>query len=168
MGGVMIAQARSSHSPTPVLDGGLSAVRALGRMLMGAPPSPGMNWEAVWALVRGHGLSPLLYFRLFERSSIAAGGEEGARVPDEVAKLLRLGYHAMIARRMAAGQQLAGILKALAAVHVPGIARKGPVLGAFCPLPALRAYGDLDLLVREAYPDAAEKALNDLGYACTR
>jgi hypothetical protein len=157
----------SARSPQPEVEGG-SDLRALGRMLVGAPPSPGLDWEAVLALARGYGLSPLLYFRLFEPSSIAAGAQGEARLPEDVMDFLRLDYHAMVARRMAAGQQLAAILRALAAAHVSSIVLKGPVVADFYPLPALRAYGDLDLLVRGAQLGVAEKALNDLGYVCTR
>ena len=90
--------------PQPAVEGG-SNLRALGRMLMGAPPSPGLDWEAVWVLARGYGLSPLLYFRLCERGN-SAGEEEKARIPEDVVEVLRLDYHAMVARRMAAEQQI--------------------------------------------------------------
>jgi hypothetical protein len=164
----MAAQAGSSQSPTPVRDDGLSDLRALGRMLMGAPPSPDLNWKALLALSRGYGLSPLLYFRLFGPRGSGEAGDAGPCVPQGAAELLRLDYHAMVARWMAAGHQLAGILHALAAAHVPGIVLKGPVVADFYPLPALRAYGDLDLLVPKAQLAVAERALNHLGYACTR
>jgi hypothetical protein len=72
-----------------LLHDGLSDVRALGRMLMGAPPSPGLDWQAALALARRYGLSPLLYFRLCERSSNGAGEREGACAPEGVVEFLR-------------------------------------------------------------------------------
>jgi hypothetical protein len=74
--------------PQPEVEGG-SDSRALGRTLMEAHPSPGLDWGVVSVLARGYGLSPLLYFRLCERSSAGAGEEEGACVPEDVVELLR-------------------------------------------------------------------------------
>jgi hypothetical protein len=85
----MTVQARPSEGPPPLLHDGLSDVRALGRMLMGAPPSPGLDWQAALALARRYGLSPLLYFRLFERRSIETGEEEELCVPEDVVEFLR-------------------------------------------------------------------------------
>jgi hypothetical protein len=65
---------------------------------------------------------------------------------------------------MVAERQLAQVLAALAGAGLPALVVKGAAAGAFYPDPALRAYGDLDVLVPRTQVDQAEVALNGLGY----
>jgi hypothetical protein len=59
---------------------------------------------------------------------------------------------------------LAQILHTLEGEGVPAVVIKGAALAAEYPDPALRPYGDLDLLVPEARLAQAERVLNGLGY----
>jgi hypothetical protein len=51
---------------------------------------------------------------------------------------------------------------------VPAVVVKGPAVAAYYPEPALRAFGDLDLLVPIDQLGLAEAALNGLGYYCSK
>jgi hypothetical protein len=77
---------------------------------------------------------------------------------------LRQDLHAAAVHGMLAESQLAAVLGALTAAEVPAMVVKGAALGIFYPDPALRLYGDLDIMVPAAQLDMAEQALNGLGY----
>jgi hypothetical protein len=111
-------------------------------------------------LARYQGVSPLLFWRLQQ----GAVREEG--VPREVMEGLRADLRAAAVQGMLAEQQLATVLGALSASEVPAVVVKGAAVGAFYPDPALRLFGDLDIMVSEAQLDRAERALNGLGYQC--
>jgi hypothetical protein len=87
-------------------------------------------------------------------------------VPQEVMDRLRQDLHAAAVQVMLAEQQLAAVLGALSTAEVPALVVKGAALGSFYPDPALRLYGDLDIMVPETQLDTAEGALNGLGYHC--
>jgi hypothetical protein len=70
----------------------------------------------------------------------------------------------MTARNILLYADLARALWALNGAGVPALVVKGAAAGAFYPDPALRAYGDLDVLVPRAQVNQAEVALNRLGY----
>ena len=137
--------------------------QTLGRLLMGAPPSPEMDWEAMVALARRYRLLPLLSFRLAEEHAQVT--EDCA--PAGVKEMLRREYLAAVAQAMSVDRQLARILAALEGASVPVIVVKGPALAAFYPHPALRSFGDLDLLVSPEYLELAAEALVGLGYRDT-
>lgn len=141
-------------------EGGGDGLRALGRLLMGLRPSPGLDWEAIEGLAWRHGLAALMYWRLDESED----GWDG--VPEVIRDGLRDAFYAAAARAMVAERLLAEALKVLAAAEVPVLLVKGAALGAFYPDPALRAYGDFDIMVSQAQLDRVEQVLNGLGYRC--
>lgn len=136
-------------------------LRALGRVLAGSPPDRGLNLGRMADLAQQQGLSALLYWRLAQ-----IGGErlQGDTFPSEAWERLQQDFYSSAAWGLVAERQLAGVLGALAAVEVPVLVIKGPVLGSYYPDPALRTYYDLDVLVPEARLNVAEEALGGLGY----
>ena len=147
----------------PVGDESVEGLRRLGRILAAFPIEPGTDWASVIGLARRQRVSPLLFWRLEQRESDAGGG---AGAPQEVMDELRRDLHTAAAQAMLAELQLATILGMLSAADVPVIVVKGAATAAFYPDPALRAYGDIDIMVAKAQLDAAERALNGLGYEC--
>jgi len=142
-------------------------VRILGRLPMGAPHGLGVEWEATVELARQHRVSPLLFWRLVQRSRGAGGQvgrEEWAAIPREVKESLRDDFGAAVLRANMAERQLAEAVGALVAAGVPVMVVKGAAVAAFYPDRALRNYSDLDLLVPRAQVGQAEVALNGLGY----
>jgi hypothetical protein len=154
------------------------SLRVLGRLLAGHTPGPDVDWAAIVGLARLHGLSALLYWRLSEQGGAGEGetrrggdGEEGCGglvvvSPGELEALQR-DFYAAAAQVMVAERQLAQVLAALATAGVPTLVVKGAAMGALYPDPALRTYGDLDVLVPATQLDEAEKTLSRLGYRHT-
>jgi hypothetical protein len=102
------------------------------------------------------GALPLLHFAL-ERSGVAA--------PPEVDKAGRQARVANTMRMLVAERQLAEIQAALDKASIPFLILKGlPLAHELYPEPGLRPVGDLDLLVRRRFRDAALSVLASLGY----
>jgi hypothetical protein len=143
----------------------------LGRILAGSPAGTeaaallsgeasqlsGEAWARLADLARRQGVAALLYWRL---------GQGNSSAPPAVRDALREDLYTAAAQWALAEGQLVNVLGALARAGVPVVVVKGAALGAFYPDPALRLYGDIDLLVPGAQLDVAERALNDLGYHC--
>jgi hypothetical protein len=144
-------------------DESVDSLRRLGRILTGSPPGPDTDWASMADLARRQGVSQVLFWRLGQRVGDA---EQVEPVPQEVMDRLRQDLHAAAVQVMLAEQQLAAVLGALSTAEVPALVVKGAALGSFYPDPALRLYGDLDILVPETQLDMAEGALNGLGYHC--
>ena len=140
---------------------------SLGRLLAGDPAAPGVDWPGVLALARRHSVSPILFWRLRQRGEDARDGVPAA-VPAGVWEALRADFFGAAARRMVVERQLARVLAAVEEAGVPILVVKGPAAGAFYPHPAMRTYGDLDVLVPEDRLGAAEAALNGLGYRAVK
>ena len=138
-------------------------LRRLGRILTGSEADPDTDWATIADLARRQRVSPPLFWRLRQSESES---QQGGGVPQEVMEDLRQDLHAAAAQGLRAEQQLATVLGALSALEVPAMVVKGAALGTFYPDPALRPYGDLDIMVSEAQLDMAERALNGLGYHC--
>jgi len=118
-------------------------------------------------------VSPLLYWRLEKRpfsSELKGGKIKGVQVtvPEEATEGLERDYYTAAAQGMLAEQQLADVLRVLGEAEVPTLVIKGAAIGAFYPDPALRPYGDLDLLVPQSCLERAEAALNRLDYWCSK
>ena len=149
---------------TPVQrDGTIDRLRRLGRILAGHDAGPDADWASIAELARRHGVSPLLFWQLGQDTSNATPEQA---VPPEVVSGLREDLYTAAARGIRAETQLSRVLGALSRAGIPAIAVKGAALGAFYPDPALRLYGDIDIMVRRAHLDAAEQALNAVGYRC--
>lgn len=135
------------------------ALRALGRLLAGAPPGPGLEWGAVVDLARRYGVSPLLFWRLGKQKS------PGVSVPEAAWRALRDDYYAAVAQAALRERELARILTALDQVKVLVLLLKGAALArTVYPDPALRQMGDLDLLIHRDDLELARQTLETLGY----
>lgn len=148
----------------PEARAGIAGLRALTSLLAGRPTEPGLNWDRVLDLARGHGVSPLLYWRLYKDGK---SGGKGMSVPADVREELESDFYTTAARALLAERQLAEVLSVLARAGVSALVIKGAAVGTFYPDPALRPYGDLDLLVSQAQLKQSEEALNRLGYRCS-
>lgn len=126
-----------------------------GRHVHTVEPDPATNWAVVGDLARQHGVSSLLYW------------QAGRDIPAELRDGLQRDFYVAAARAMVAERRLASVLKALEATSVPALVLKGAAIAAWYPDPALRPYGDLDVLVPRTQLDEAVEALEGLGYHCT-
>lgn len=133
----------------------------LGRLLAGSPPGVEIDWKSVLPLARRHGVLPLLYWEITRRQ---AAGLWNLSVPGEVYETLRRDFYAAAARAMVAERQLAQVLQALSEAGVSTLVVKGAAMGAYYPDPALRSYGDLDVVVPRHQLEHAATALGGIGY----
>jgi len=144
--------------------GGATGLRALSRLLAGGVPVPGLDWPTMLDLARAHAVSPLLYWRLEKEGQSTCPGDG---MPPEVWDELESDFYTAAARELMAERQLAEILGLLAEEGISVLVAKGAAVGAFYPDPALRPFGDLDLLVPQVQAKQAEEALHRLGYSCS-
>jgi hypothetical protein len=157
----------------------MDGLRRLGRILAGSPArphvdraGPDVDWARLADLARRQGVAAFLFWRLGQGGSGAERGaglavEQAACAPPAVMEALREDLYTAAAQGALAERQLATVLGALAKAEVPAVVVKGAALGALYPDPALRLYGDIDIMVPEAQLDIAERALNGLGYRCS-
>ena len=150
-------------------DGGVSdGLRALSQVLTGVRVSaddldPATDWVAVCDLAREHGMTSVLYWKM-EKDGVAPSAPH---ITAEAREGLQRDFYVAAARAMVAEWRLVSVLKALEAADVPALVIKGAAIAAWYPDPALRPYGDLDLLVRRTQLDEAVSALERQGYHCT-
>lgn len=141
----------------------VAGLRQLGQVLAGAPTGPGTDWRGLAHLARRRSVSALLLWQLGQGQ-----GHSQMRydVPREVMDGLREDLYTAVARGALADRQLAAVLGALSRAGVPAVVVKGAALGTYYPDPALRLYSDIDIMIGRERLEAAERALNDLGYRC--
>jgi hypothetical protein len=124
---------------------------------LGARVQRRVDWDALLAAARLHGLLPLLYERLAE-----VGGD---RIPPDVIAHLRGAYYANLLRNQRLGAELAEVIGALRPEGVEAIVLKGGALAwTVYANPAQRPMADLDLLVRPEEMDCAGTVLGSLGF----
>jgi hypothetical protein len=151
------------------LGGGVSdGLRALSQVLRRGRINtvdldPAMDWVAICDVARAHGVTSLLYWKVEEGGVLQAG----PRIPAEVRAGLERDFYVAAARAMVTEWRLVSVLKALQAASVPALVIKGAAIAALYPDPALRPYGDLDILVRRTQLNEAVGALERQGYHCT-
>jgi len=138
-------------------------LRLLGRILAGLPVGPDTDWASIIDLARRQRVSALLFWRLREWED---AGVAGADAPQEVLDELRQDLHVAATQAMLAEWQLATVLGALSEADVPALVIKGAATATYYADPALRSYGDLDIMVPKSLLGKAEQALNQLGYEC--
>lgn len=109
------------------------------------PPPPAIDaddWQTVLARARQHGLSGLLYRSLEMQAR--------ADVPPDVRQALRETYLRTNVAQLLAYGELAALMDIFRAAQIPFIVLKGAALSrTLYSDPALRPFGDLDLLVHE-------------------
>ncbi len=127
------------------------AARA-GRLLAGVT-----DWDGLRAVAERHGVVPLLY-----RNLVGVGPE---KVPAGFLQQLQVASQATSLRNLCLTGELLEILKALDQAGILAVPFKGPVLAvtAYGSL-ALRAFGDLDIIVRERDVAPAMQLLGVRGY----
>ncbi len=122
----------------------------------------GIDWEQVRQFARRHSLLAFFYRRLAELPPGAAPAEILAEARD----LFRLS----LARSARLGVRLADVQQVLAARGIAMLALRGPLLAEmlYQPLPGVRTFSDLDILVHpDAFP-AAYTALSEAGYVAVK
>lgn len=116
-----------------------------------------LDWEAFLAGAERHGLVPLAHHNL---AALAPG-----TVPPELLSALRYGADDAARTALHLTGRLVQVMDALEEAGVRAIAFKGPTLDRrLYGERGLRAFGDLDLLVRPAETRVAVEALEALGY----
>lgn len=117
-----------------------------------------VDWTALVRLAETHRVTALVLRRL---SAIPV-------VPQEISEAGDTYLAKQAARNAMLTRALKEIVVALAAKGIPTIPFKGPVVARLAyGDPALRRYGDLDILVREKDAAAACDALADIGFRAT-
>jgi len=138
--------------------------RAVGELLAGAwrprPPAPGLDpagLDALAPLLLQTGAGGLAWWKI--RGSALAGTAPGGR--------LREAFRRQALLAAVHERQLLALLSALRAAGVEPLLVKGYAAARLYPEPALRPYGDIDLLVRPEEAPAAAAATHPLrGEGC--
>jgi hypothetical protein len=114
-----------------------------------------LNWDLVLRLADHHRVMPALYAAVSERSD----------VPASIHAAIYSRFRTQARKVLCFSAELARILRQFADHHIPALAHKGPALGQLLyGDPAMRQFGDLDVLVRAADVPRARSALKGLGY----
>lgn len=117
---------------------------------------PGFDWDALLRQVRYHRIVPALCFFLRNRSEVPAS--------IQAALNSRMLAHNLRVLRFLA--ELSAILREFRAHGIEAVLHKGPSLAQrLYGDPAMREFGDLDLLVRPEDVPRARAALQQLGFA---
>lgn len=124
-------------------------------------PTPQLSdengWHALVQRAKPEGVSPLLFAALEKQS--------WDRVPPAVIETLQTGYRSSALAGRSSYYALAELLPELAAQQIPLILLKGAALAAWLyPTPALRPFGDLDVLIRQADISTVSGILRSHGY----
>jgi hypothetical protein len=140
-------------------------------LLLARPPSPArrrrlevllagdLDWDALLDLVARHGLAPLLQRAL----------SGPVAIPDRIRETLMAMSRAWALRAAVQREELASVLHALSADGVAAMPLKGAAVAErHYGDPDLRAYSDLDVLVRRDEVGRAHEVLHRLGYAADR
>src|SRR5438128_8896670 len=125
-----------------------------GHRLMQALQSP-IHWDSVLRLSEHHRILPALHAAVYGREDVPAS--------IQTALGARFQTYAMKALRFTA--ELARVTRAFADSGIEVLAHKGPALAQLLYRdPALRQFGDLDLLVRSGDVARSRLVLRQLGY----
>jgi hypothetical protein len=134
------------------LDGGSSAAGDLPTRLEGV-----LDWPQLLSLAEHHNVLPLVHQALRGYSAI---------VPHAVNEQLRTEYELNARRNLKFIAELFRVLDCLETTAIPAIPFKGPLLAELVYEDlSLRAFSDLDVLVRPNDVLRAESALQTLGYS---
>jgi hypothetical protein len=125
-----------------------------GHRLTQALQSP-IHWDSVLRLSEHHRILPALHSAVYGRED----------VPASIQSALRSRYQTNALKALRFSAELARITRAFHDSEIDVLAHKGPALGQLLYRdPALRQFGDLDLLVRPRNVMQAKAVLRDLGY----
>lgn len=121
-----------------------------------------LDWAKVQSLAQHHGVSPMVYQRLKEVAPDL--------VPSAVLQQMAAFQKANELRVIQMTADLIKVVRALEAEGIPVLCLKGPVLAqVLYGDPALRLFGDLDILVHEADSNRAAEVLLKTGlFPCNR
>jgi hypothetical protein len=121
--------------------------------LLGAP----IDWNAVCRNAERHGVVPLLYRYLSVNCP--------DRVPEPVLKGLKREFYANSLRNRHLARELVRLMASLESGGIPVLTHKGPALAvaAYGDI-ALRSFGDLDIVVRQADAEKAAELIKGHGY----
>ncbi|MEI7831697.1 MAG: nucleotidyltransferase family protein [bacterium] len=115
-----------------------------------------LDWHKVQSLAQHHGVSPLVCKRLKEVAPDL--------VPPTAMQEMAAFQKANELRVIQMTADLIKVVRALEAEYIPVLCLKGPVLAqVLYGDPAMRLFGDLDILVKQCDYNHAEKVLHKLG-----
>jgi hypothetical protein len=135
----------------------LACLRALGRRQPPPPPPADLDWEAMLDAAAAQDLLPAL--------ADAAAALPAAVMPAGARGRLTQAASAGLARHLVMTAELGRVLRRCRAEGLPVIVLKGPALAeTVYPEPAMRPFGDLDLLVRPADRLRMDALLRGLGH----
>jgi hypothetical protein len=116
-----------------------------------------LDWEMVLKWAGCHHVTSLLYHHVHPMGP--------SRVPPEILQELHTRYRGIAARTLNLTMELLSLLEDLGKAGAPGVVWKGPALAhTVYPSPELRAFADLDIIVRPEDRHRARTALNQRGY----
>jgi hypothetical protein len=116
-----------------------------------------VNWAETLQIAEHHGMLGHLASRVNELQNDSP--------PGEIMQLLRDRYRAQVLSSMKMAVELFRVIDRLAAAGIEILVMKGPVLAAQAyPDPAVRTFGDLDLLVRQRDIQTSTQVMIAAGY----
>ncbi|MBI4775855.1 MAG: nucleotidyltransferase family protein [Deltaproteobacteria bacterium] len=116
-----------------------------------------LDWAYLVRMSDSHGMTPLLYSKIRRLRP--------RNIPNDVLSRMRGSYRFSAWRSVWCTQKLIGILDLLSSRGIEAIPFKGPALARILyENPALRSFGDLDLLVRRRDLDESKQVLLSSGY----
>jgi hypothetical protein len=114
-----------------------------------------LNWDRVFRLAEHHRVLPALFSPLHDRDD----------VPGSIQSAIRARFQKHIHRVLRFSAELARVAQHFAASEIRVLAHKGPALAQLLYAdPAMRQFGDLDLLITKEDVAPTETALLKLGY----
>jgi len=117
-----------------------------------------LRWDEMFKLALHQNLVPILYHILSRK-------EFSDRVPHHVLETFRAAFFEEAAQSLRQEKDLREIVTAFQTAELPFILFKGPSMAfEFYPRVELRAYHDLDLLIREREYERAREVLDLIGY----
>jgi len=140
--------------PAPEFDLLRACCAAGNRELTEILASP-LNWERLLKLADRHRLLPAVFAALHDRDDVPAG----------IRSVIDARHDAHILKTLRFSAELVRIARHFADRGIETLAHKGPVLAQkLYADPAMRQFGDLDLLIRGRDVPRAKPALAELGY----
>lgn len=155
------APSRLSGAPSPEMEVLLCCARSRmdepARERLGTLLERDLDWQHLMRTSELHGVTPLLYSSLFSAAD--------ERVPPSVLAKLKFLSVDTIARNTYLTDALLEVLSLFSDHDIAAVPIKGPVLAATAYRnPALRQFGDLDIMVRRRDVQRAVQVLKDAGY----
>ena len=118
----------------------------------------GLHWSCLLQMAKGHGVAPLLYYRLLRINA-------DRKIPESIMSALQNLYYGNLARNILLGREIKNILTAFERKEIPALVLRGLLLAeTIYKNIALRPVADLYFLVPREHVSQVAKTLLELGF----